>query len=674
MVDTLEFAPVQLAQSARRIVYFTNGGQTKASHLAAKIDGPDAASFMVTGGTTSIPVGGIAVLEIDLAGNGTVGDKHAQLHFGGVTIDLVGHEVAPGMGLLSTSANIEFLTSGGGYSQQLNISNQSSSTLALTDVSADADGLFANGYYHYITQLPAFGQGQVNVDLAVTTTGCGTGVLHLHSDQATVDVPVSGEYVPIAHVMVQGDGQGTVTSDPAVMSCSKTGGVCDALVPGTSLRLTATPQGSDHFNGWIGQQCGTDPVCTLTTGTLEALTAQAVFAPADDKPIQITVAGGGLGFVRTTTAPSPCTGSCTFYVPGGGLDPVQLVAMPFSQFEGWSGDCSGTQTTCDLSVLTDGHSVTATFAPDPHETGSRAFPATYGGMVAALPGGDLIALGSSLGMTRLSRLAPNGSVVWTRPLLYNSFGLVTSAGGIIYVTGQAAIYALDANGKLLWSIPSTPNSPVIATFGEDVVVGGYSVSVYSAVDGSLKWSVPGAPQAVAANASVLAVASLGVIHRYATDGSEMLPAWTTPRNAGASSMSFDATGDLVVLSPAVQNSGSVSSPAVLSKLSPTGTLLFSSPLDSTGDLGGGQVLALANGDIAALRDHYSGAASTHDQVEAYDPNGALLWSIRKGVGWTTGDVHFPFGFQGQLVANPSGGFWLLGSYSEGAVVLETFTP
>ena len=54
--------------------------------------------------------------------------------------------------------------------------------------------------------------------------------------------------------------------------------------------------------------------------------------------------------------------------------------------------------------------------------------------------------------------------------------------------------------------------------------------------------------------------------------------------------------------------------------------------------------------------------------------GALLWSLHKGVGWTTGDTYSPFGFKGQLVAKPGAGFWLLGSFFSAGEVLEPFLP
>jgi hypothetical protein len=173
---------------------------------------------------------------------------------------------------------------------------------------------------------------------------------------------------------------------------------------------------------------------------------------------------------------------------------------------------------------------------------------------------------------------------------------------------------------------------------------------------------------------VLAIASNDEIHRFDPSGAEITPTWSAP--SGVSSMSFDATGDLVVLSAVSQNGAGFGGTPVLSELSPSAATLFSVtlPEDPNNPLGDGIVLALPSGQIAALRRHYGAYSSTLDEVELYDGAGMLVWGLRKGLDWTTGDYNFPFGFSGQLIANPSGGFRVAGTYFQGSTVVESFMP
>jgi hypothetical protein len=157
-------------------------------------------------------------------------------------------------------------------------------------------------------------------------------------------------------------------------------------------------------------------------------------------------------------------------------------------------------------------------------------------------------------------------------------------------------------------------------------------------------------------------------------GTEALPTWTAPGPAGIASMSFDSSGDLVVLSGAATNGGGIGAPAVLSRFSPAGTVDLSVQTDSSGSTGGGEILALAGGQIATLRAQYSAYDAALDLVEVYDSTGTRIWSVRKGIGWTTGDVYYPFGFRGELLAKPSGGFWVVGSYDSGNEVIQAFAP
>jgi hypothetical protein len=71
-----------------------------------------------------------------------------------------------------------------------------------------------------------------------------------------------------------GAGTGTVTSDPAGVSC---GAACSEVYPrGTTVTLTATADAGSHIAGWSIAACGTNTTCsvkitknTTVTATIE---------------------------------------------------------------------------------------------------------------------------------------------------------------------------------------------------------------------------------------------------------------------------------------------------------------------------------------------------------------------------------------------------------------------
>ena len=76
-------------------------------------------------------------------------------------------------------------------------------------------------------------------------------------------------------VSLAGSGTGTVTSNPAGISCQPT---CSAnFNAGTQVSLTETPGAGSNFAGWGGACSGSDPTCTLTLTANQQVTA--TFSP-----------------------------------------------------------------------------------------------------------------------------------------------------------------------------------------------------------------------------------------------------------------------------------------------------------------------------------------------------------------------------------------------------------
>jgi uncharacterized repeat protein (TIGR01451 family) len=86
--------------------------------------------------------------------------------------------------------------------------------------------------------------------------------------------------------------------------------------------------------------------------------------PPAFRTLNVFKGGAGVGTVTSSPAGINCGPVCTAQFANG--TSVTLTESPSSssKFTGWSGDCSGTATTCVLSMTAD-HTVTATFAKKP---------------------------------------------------------------------------------------------------------------------------------------------------------------------------------------------------------------------------------------------------------------------------------------------------------------------
>jgi uncharacterized repeat protein (TIGR02543 family) len=149
-----------------------------------------------------------------------------------------------------------------------------------------------------------------------------------------------------------GTGSGTVTG-PGI-NC---GGSCvSPLAVGTTVTLTAKPDSKSTFTGWTGDCVGTSATCTFiitgennVTATFAAVVAGGGGTASSFK---ISISKNGKGTV--TANPSAAS-----YASG---TVVILTAIPDAgqPWVGWAGACSGTATTCTLT-MTANMNVTANF-------------------------------------------------------------------------------------------------------------------------------------------------------------------------------------------------------------------------------------------------------------------------------------------------------------------------
>jgi hypothetical protein len=105
-------------------------------------------------------------------------------------------------------------------------------------------------------------------------SGTGTCVLDMDGDKQ-----VTATFVPDPQLIVTiaGSGAGTVTSNPAGITCNvplNAGTNCvSTFPPGASVTLTATAASGSSFGGWNGGGCSGTGTCTFTSTTSQTITA-----------------------------------------------------------------------------------------------------------------------------------------------------------------------------------------------------------------------------------------------------------------------------------------------------------------------------------------------------------------------------------------------------------------
>jgi hypothetical protein len=134
------------------------------------------------------------------------------------------------------------------------------------------------------------------------------------------------------------------------------------MAAGTNITLTAVPASGNTFTGWSGACSGSSTTCTVTVSS--NTTVGATFtAPVVSAPITYTatVTRSGTGSGTVTATGISCGADCSEPYAGGTT--ITFTASPDagSTFTGWSGACSGSATTCTVT-LSSSITVGATFA------------------------------------------------------------------------------------------------------------------------------------------------------------------------------------------------------------------------------------------------------------------------------------------------------------------------
>jgi hypothetical protein len=186
-------------------------------------------------------------------------------------------------------------------------------------------------------------------------TGTGTHCTVTLSTDTTVTVTFGSGQPPPGGTLgltKSGNGSGTVTSDPAGISCGSGCSTQSAGFAGNSqVVLTATADtGSsfDHFAVAGAGNCGSPCSVTVPSGSSVAVTATF----NQDTTLTVTRSGSGTGVVTSTDGVIDCGPTCNAAYPPTAM--VTLTATPDSgsAFNGWTGGgCTGTGD-CTVSMST----------------------------------------------------------------------------------------------------------------------------------------------------------------------------------------------------------------------------------------------------------------------------------------------------------------------------------
>jgi hypothetical protein len=166
---------------------------------------------------------------------------------------------------------------------------------------------------------------------------------------------VQGDFITVAK---SGTGGGNVDSTDKRIAC---GSKCVSAYPaGTPVTLSAKANSGSTFVGWTGACAGTGS-CTVSVAG--SMTVRAQFDTATSSggggggstatTATLKVSIGAAGTVTSNPAGINCGSACQASYPKGTA--VTLTATPPAgkTFASWSGGCSGTATTCTVTMNAD---------------------------------------------------------------------------------------------------------------------------------------------------------------------------------------------------------------------------------------------------------------------------------------------------------------------------------
>ena len=248
----------------------------------------------------------------------------------------------------------------GGGTNTLTINRTGSGVVASTPTGiscgSSCSASFTTGTVVTLTATPLTGATFTgwSGDCTGTATTCTITMDRGRTVGAAFSSPVTNT-LTIAKMNGNG-GTGTITSAPQGINCGST---CKyGFTPGTTVTLTASPNGSSGFTGWgrDASTCGTTNPCVLTMNSDRTVSASFM-----SYTLKASKTGNGTGIISTSPSGISCGTLCSHGFPPGTVTAFSAAPLTGSAFTGWGGACSGTTNPC--MVTADGNkSVTASFS------------------------------------------------------------------------------------------------------------------------------------------------------------------------------------------------------------------------------------------------------------------------------------------------------------------------
>ncbi|MEO6327656.1 MAG: kelch repeat-containing protein [Ginsengibacter sp.] len=197
---------------------------------------------------------------------------------------------------------------------------------------------YANGSAVTLTAIPAAGQQFTG------WSGAASGTVNPLTITMDGNKSITAAFAPIQYnLTVAISGNGTVTKNPNQATYAS----------GSAVTLTATPAAGQQFTGWSGAATGSVNPLTITMDANKSITA--TFATTSVQyTLTLTISGNG------TVTKNPNQSN---YASGTN---VTITATPATgqQFNGWSGNASGTTNPLVITMTTN-KNITATFVQIP---------------------------------------------------------------------------------------------------------------------------------------------------------------------------------------------------------------------------------------------------------------------------------------------------------------------
>ena len=317
----------------------------------------------------TVTVGGISGTDIILTGTGTTSPAVLTLQ--------------------PTSATFGVVDVGSTGSVTFTLSNSGGSSSALSMVTPSDASIFPIASNQCGSLLAANASCTFVLNFAPTAAGPVNGTVSVNPLDATLS-GTGRAYVTLT-INQTGSGNGTISGTGLTCQSGVCTGKYATTVPSGSpaaptVTVTATPDSSSTFGGWLGGGCAGANTCTVTLGS--PMTLSATFTAAAVHQVGLNAFGlaSHKGSLVSSDGVLSCSGSCApVPYPAGAVVTLSANPNPGSTFIGWThGPCHGTSPQCKFTLTSD-VIVSATFGPQAYMfvTSTTVVPGTLGHQAGA---------------------------------------------------------------------------------------------------------------------------------------------------------------------------------------------------------------------------------------------------------------------------------------------------